>query len=44
MNERFATVSLLCPLSAHDNANNTYNWKYAKLPYFAELVDFSVNY
>ncbi len=39
-----STVSLLCPYSAQDYADNTDNWKDAKLPYFTELVDFSVSY
>jgi hypothetical protein len=40
MNEGFATVLLLCPLSAQDNADNTDNWKDTKLPSFPELDDF----
>ena len=42
-NDRHSTVSLLCPLSAYTNADNTDNWKDAKLPYFPELVDFLVS-
>jgi len=41
---RFATVSILCPLSAENNADNTDDWKDTILPCFPELVEFSVSY
>jgi hypothetical protein len=44
MNEEFATVSYLCPLSAQDNPDNIDDWKNANLPLSAELLDFSVSY
>jgi hypothetical protein len=37
-------VSLLCPFSAQNNADNTDNWKDKILPCFTEPVDFSVSY
>jgi hypothetical protein len=37
-------MSLLCLLSAKNNADNTDSWKYAKFPYFLELVEFSLTY
>lgn len=41
---RYATVSLLCPYSAQNNADNTDNWKDTKLHSSTEPVDFSLNY
>jgi hypothetical protein len=43
MNDGFETVSLLCPLSAQNNADNTENWKDTTLPYLPELFDFSLS-
>jgi hypothetical protein len=39
-----STVSLLCPLSAQDYADNADIWKDTILPYFPEPVDFSASY